>query len=141
MASNFRVQTAPSRQIAAEHAVPAVSKARRQRARSEYLAGILEIQARCARVQLAGVAIGQIAQKVRLKPAVGKKLSVDHVPIEAGHGPAVETDCACGKNEISALQGTIAERSLLDQHWITLEPGPCVSVRRQLRQLFENRVS
>jgi hypothetical protein len=48
MASKRRARTAPSRQTAAEQAVPAVSKASRQRARSEYLASIVEIQARRA---------------------------------------------------------------------------------------------
>src|SRR5260370_36372858 len=72
-------------------------------------AGFLEAEPWAAVEQLAGLAIADIAQEVRLEAAVGEEGLVDDGVVEAAHGADIEPHRAGGDDQIGALQRAVAE--------------------------------
>ena len=85
----------PSRQSAAEHAAPAASRASRHRPRQldnsalDNLAGIVEVETGCARMQFLRIPKTEITKEIGLDPSVGEKFAVNFIGVKAAHGPAV----------------------------------------------------
>src|SRR5260221_3740137 len=102
------------------------------------LADLVEAEARAALEQLAGVAVAEIYQEVRLGLAVGEEFGIDLGVVEARHRSAIEADRARRDDEIGALQRTVAERGGLGQASVAREPalGGLV-VGKQPRQMLE----
>src|SRR5512134_2927685 len=78
-------------------------------------AGVLEGQARIARVEPGGVAVAEIAEEVGANGRAGKEGLVDHLVIEPGHRPAVEAEGAGGENKVPSLQTAVSERRRPDE--------------------------
>src|SRR5215471_7857222 len=105
-------------------------------------ARLLELEARQLRHDLRWLAVTDIAQEVRLDPAVPEELGVDLGVVEPGHATHVESDGTRGEHEVGALERAVAKRHGLGQLgvgliWV-LHLG---AVREELRQeLVEARV-
>src|SRR5216683_1580196 len=101
----------------------------------------LEIQTGIAWVEFAWVSIAQVAEKIDLPLAVGKECRIQFVSVEAGHRPAVQSQSACGKNEVCGLQRAVAEGVLLNQRFISNEVGADIRVWKEPgKMLVEFRV-
>src|SRR5882724_4933305 len=84
---------------------------------------LLKIQPWIAWVELVRVSIAQVAEKIDLPLAVGKKCRIQFLGVEAGHRPAVQSQSACSQDEVCRLQRTVAEGVLLNQGFISCEVG------------------
>ncbi len=80
-------------------------------------------------MQLCGFAITEIAEEVGADRGAGEECRIDLGVVEPRHRPAVETERAGGKDEVGALQRTVAERGRLDQRLVADEPGAGVGGR------------
>src|SRR5437868_4383433 len=107
--------TWPSDNTAAEQAPSAVSTARifTAQACSNNAARFVEIQPAGAGPHSSPIAITEIAQEIGFDRGAGKEFPVDARIIETRHRPAIQTQSACGHNEVACLQTAIAERSFL----------------------------
>ena len=64
----------------------------------------------CAACSLAGVAVAEVAQEVRLDLAVRRRTPRRPWRVESAHRPAVEPERARGEDQVGALQRPAAER-------------------------------
>jgi hypothetical protein len=74
-------------------------------------------------VELAWVSIAQIAEKIHFPLAVRKECRIQFVSVETGHRPAVQSQSACGQDEVRGLQRAVAEGILLNEQFISDEVG------------------
>src|SRR5260370_4141954 len=102
---------------------------------------LLKIQARIAWEELAWVSIAQVAEKVDLPLAVGKEFRIQFVCVETRQRSAIQAQGARGQDEVSGLQRTVAEGSLVNQGLVPNKVGAHVSVWKELGKfLVEFRV-
>ena len=73
-------------------------------------------------MELAWVSITQVAEKIHLPLAVRKEYRIQFICIETGHRPAVQSQSACGQDEVSGLQGAVAEGGLVNEGLLPSEP-------------------
>src|SRR6266849_1290083 len=91
----------------------------------------LKIQPRIAWVELARVSIAQVADKIDLPVAVRKELRIQFVRVETGHRPAVQSQSARGQDEVSGLQGTVAEGGLVNKGMVADKIGAHIKLRKE----------
>jgi len=99
------------------------------------LARFRKLQAWRSREKLACITISQITNEVRFIVALGEKLPIDTLLIEARHRTAVQSEGSSSKNEVAALKRAVSERRSLDQLLVTSKPRPGVRVWKQAREL------
>src|SRR5208282_6235131 len=92
---------------------------------------LLESETGIARVQLAAVAIAEIAEEVHLPFAAGEKFGVHLGGIKAGHRAAIQSQGACRKDEIGTLQRAVAETGFFNEWRITGEVRAHIRLRKQ----------
>ena len=94
-------------------------------------------ETRRARIELARIAVAEVAEEVRFDRRPGEERRVHLRVVEAGHRPAIQPERPRRQHEVRALQRTIAQRDVL-QHVLrqVLEPRLGVRVREQLRQFL-----
>src|SRR5258708_33008862 len=97
---------------------------------------LLKIQARVTWMELARVSIAQVAEKIHFPLAVRKECRIQFVSVETGHRPAVQSQSACGQDEVSGLQRTVAEGVLLNQRFISDEVGADVGMWKELGKML-----
>src|SRR5947209_317533 len=90
---------------------------------SNYLASLLEAQARRARKELARIAMAEVAQEIGFDRRPREEGRVHLGVIEARHRPAIEAQRPRRQHEIRALQRPVSQRDVL-QHILrqVLEP-------------------
>jgi len=92
-------------------------------------------------VELARISIAEIADKVDLPLAVWKECRIQFVGVETGHRSAVQSQSACGQDEVCGLEGTVPKGILLNQRFISREIGMHVRLRKEPgKMLVELRV-
>src|SRR6266446_2195415 len=96
----------------------------------------LKIEPRIAWVELAWVSITQVAEEIDLPLTVRKECRIQFVCIETGHRPAVQSQGACGQNEVRGLQRAVAEGVLLNQRFISDEVGADIRMWKELGKLL-----
>src|SRR4029077_7516992 len=96
----------------------------------------LEIQPRVAWVELAGVSIAEIADKVDLPLAVWKECRIQFSCVEAGHRSAVQSQSACGQDEVRGLQRTVAEGVLFNERFISDKVRAHVRLWKELGKIL-----
>ena len=82
-------------------------------------------------MELALVSIAQVAEEIDLPLPVRKECRIQFASVETGHRPAVQSKSACGQDEVSSLQGAVAEGVLLNQRFISDEVGAHISLRKE----------
>src|SRR3954451_11483257 len=78
-------------------------------------AGFIKAKPGAARVKLCGIAVADVAKKVRLPGRLFEKRLIHLGVIESRHRPSIQSKRAGGEDEIGALQSAVAEGSLLAQ--------------------------
>src|SRR5208282_4007123 len=97
---------------------------------------LLESETGIARVQLAAVAIAEIAEEVHLPFAVGEKSGVHLGGIKAGHRAAIQSQGARREDEIGTLQRAVAETGFFDEWWLAGEVRAHIRLRKQPGEMF-----
>jgi hypothetical protein len=87
-------------------------------------------------VELARISIAQVAEKIDLPLAVRKELCIQFIRVETGHRSAVQSQSACGQDEVSGLQRAVAEGVLLNQRFISDEVGAHIKLRKELGKML-----
>jgi AcrR family transcriptional regulator len=95
-----------------------------------------EIQPWIAWVELVWVSIAQVAEEIDLPLAVGKECRIQFISVETGHRPAVQSQSACGQDEVCGLQRAVAEGVLLNQRFISYEVGSDVRMWKELGKIL-----
>src|SRR5262249_38403093 len=95
---------------AQEHAPNAVSTASSfMRVSSENLARLVECETRRTREDARRIAIAEAADEIGFDVGACEEFLVHAGIVEAGHWTAIEPHCARGDDEVTALQGAVAE--------------------------------
>src|SRR5437879_3703878 len=102
-----------------------------KKADSNQLARLLKVEARGARIELAGVAVSEVAKEIRLDRRPREERLVHLGVVEARHRAAVEPQRPGGQHEVRALERRVPQRDVL-QHVVRqlLEPRLRVRVRK-----------
>ncbi len=100
------------------------------------LAGFLKAKSRPTRIELTFVSIAEIAKKISLPFAVREELGIHLGGIEAGHWTAIHAQGTRRKDEICALEGTVAKGCFVNEVRVAHEQRIHIVVRKQPRELF-----
>ena len=82
-------------------------------------------------MELIVVSIAQVAEKIDLPLAVGEKLRVQLIGVETGHRPAIQSQSACGQDEVCGLQRTVAEGGLVNKGVVADKKRAHIELRKE----------
>src|SRR6204780_2687685 len=103
---------------------------------SEDLGDMIEAETRATGEQLARIAVADVDQHVRLEAPIGEELRVDLGSVETCHRTRIEAHRPQRDDEIGDLQRSVLKRTAGGEFRISREPGLCVRVREQKRQML-----